>query len=427
MEPLSVAEARVVVAGAGAFGLATAYHLAAAGSTSVVLLDQGEPGNGSSARAAGLFKMVQADESLTRLSSRSAEIVAGFTAATGVDLPIHRSGSILAARTRAHADLIHTEMEQARAWGIDLEPVDAAAVRRLAPYLDPTAFLVAVHVPGDLYVEEPRTLLAAFLEAGRRRGVRIEDHAPLTGVRVEQGRVVGALTPRGEIACDTVVDAAGAWAPMVGRKAGVSVPAATVRHELAITGPVAGIGPEMPIVRIIDASSYARPCRGGVMVGGFEPDPLAFAPPDDPAWTIADLPLDPAVPARMAARIAAEVPVVAGAAWTEIRGGLFTMTPDARFLAGPAPELEGFWLNTGCNGSGFSFAAGVGEALAGWILDGDMPSELAPMRPNRFLGRAFSERDLVETGVWRYANYYTPPDLAGDAALNLAAPAAAGG
>ena len=417
MEPLSVREAEVVVVGAGAFGCATAYHLAANGACRVVLLDKDRPGEGSSARAAGLFKMVQADETLTRLSRRSAEIVAAFEAVTGVPLPVHRSGSILAARTPAHADLLRTELAQSRSWGIELEPVDGAGVRRLAPYLDPTSFELALHVPGDLFIEEPATLLNAFLQAGTNRGVVVEGDAPAIGLRTERGRITGVATARGEIACETVVDAAGAWAGFVGTQAGVDVPVATIRHELAITEPIAGVAPDLPIARIIDASAYLRPARGGLMVGGFEPDPLPFTPPADSAWTMADLAIDPSVPARMAAGVEANVPVLPGVPYDEVRGGLFTMTPDGRFLAGPMPGLAGFWLNTGCNGSGFSFAAALGEALAAWITTGAPPLDLSSLAPSRFTGRTFSDKELIDLGIWQYANYYTPPELMGSSAV----------
>jgi len=235
--------------------------------------------------------------------------------------------------------------------------------------------------------------------------------------------VTAVITPKGEIACETVVDAAGAWAALVGSSADVTVPVASVRHELAITGPIAGIGPDEPIARIIDASTYLRPAQGGLMVGGFEPDPLAVAPPADPAWTIADLELDPALPARMAVTVVANAPQLVGAPFSEVRGGLFTMTPDARFLLGPAPGLDGFWLNTGCNGSGFSFSAAVGEALAAWIVTGEPPMDLSPLDPARFVGRSFDESELVQLGVHQYANYYTPPDVAARSGSTLSADA----
>ncbi|MFM8595321.1 MAG: FAD-dependent oxidoreductase, partial [Chloroflexota bacterium] len=71
-------QADVVVIGAGAFGYSTALALKLAGVARVVLLDKGDPGVGSSARAAGVFKMVQADEPWTRLTLRRAELVRAF-------------------------------------------------------------------------------------------------------------------------------------------------------------------------------------------------------------------------------------------------------------------------------------------------------------------------------------------------------------
>ena len=65
--PLPVTHADAVVIGAGAFGLSVGYQLAALGPGRVVVLDRFAPGSQTSPRAAGLYKLVQADETLTRL------------------------------------------------------------------------------------------------------------------------------------------------------------------------------------------------------------------------------------------------------------------------------------------------------------------------------------------------------------------------
>ena len=57
------------------------------------------------------------------------------------------------------------------------------------------------------------------------------------------------------------------------------------------------------------------------------------------------------------------MPLVGGEVATH-RGGLFTMTPDGRFVAGPVLEVPGLWVASGCNGSGFSSSLAIGEALA---------------------------------------------------------------
>ena len=407
--PLPATEADVVVAGAGAFGLSTAYHLAALGAGRVVVLDRFAPASQTSPRAAGLFKLVQADETLTRLAQLSIRIVTGFEADTGVAMPHVRSGSLLLARTPAHAELVRAEAAASRAWGVELELVDAATVHRLAPYLTGEGVLTACHIPGDIYVEEPPTLLAAYRTAAERLGVEIVGHTPVTALRTRNGRVASVVTPRGEVRTETVVDAAGAWAAAVGELVDVHVPIAPVRHQLLITAPVAGIAPTEPIARIVDAAVYVRPARGGLMMGGFEADPLPLDPRRAGSdFAIERVPLDRAVLEGCATQVADQVPALVGAAAAEHRAGLFTMTVDARFLLGPAAGLDGFWLATGCNGSGFSLASGTGRVLAEWITTGEPSLDVRGLDPRRFASSGLDGDSLIAAGVWQYANYYTP-------------------
>lgn len=411
-EPLGVAEADAVVIGAGAFGLATGYQLARLGAGRVVVLDAFAPGTQSSGRAAGLFKQIQADETLTRLAALSIDIVANLAAEAGVPAPVVRSGSILAARTPAHAAMIRREAEAARAWGVELETIDGAEARRRAPYLRGAGLLVACHIPGDVYVEEPRSLLEAYRRGAERLGARVIGHAPATAIRLERGRAAAVVTPRGEIRTPTVVDSAGAWVKGVGALAGTAVPVATLRHQLAITHPIAGIAAGEPIARLIDASAYVRPCRGGLLFGGFEADPLPFDPvAAGPGTTMDDVPLDTALLGRFASDLADQVAALPDVPLAETRGGAFTMTPDGRFLAGPVSGVDGFWLASGCNGSGFSLGSGIGRLLAEWIVGGEPSGDMSAFDPRRFAA-PLSEEELLAAGAFRYANYYTPPEVA---------------
>src|SRR3954451_2668141 len=111
------ATADAVVIGAGAFGFAIAYHLAKGGMKDVVLLDQFEPGTQVSARAAGLFKLIQASEVKTKLAQRATRVVTEFANETGITIPFISSGSIYAARTPVHASMVEAEIEDSRGWG----------------------------------------------------------------------------------------------------------------------------------------------------------------------------------------------------------------------------------------------------------------------------------------------------------------------
>jgi 4-methylaminobutanoate oxidase (formaldehyde-forming) len=144
------------------------------------------------------------------------------------------------------------------------------------------------------------------------------------------------------------------------------------------------------------------------MMGGMESDPLAIDPRRDPDFEIAQTPLDMRILDHFTAVLGPLVPALGDTPVAEHRGGLFTMTPDARFLAGPVPGIHGLWTTTGCNGSGFSMSAGVGRALAEWIVGGEPPFDLSSLDPGRFGPGPLDDEELTAAGLWRYANYYTP-------------------
>ncbi|MBW3634508.1 MAG: FAD-binding oxidoreductase, partial [Chloroflexi bacterium] len=177
---------------------------------------------------------------------------------------------------------------------------------------------------------------------------------------------------------------------------------------LLITRPIAGMAAHEPIARIVDASAYLRPARGGLMMGGMESDPVAIDPRRDPDFSMSDTPLDMHILDDFTKALGPLVPALGDTPVAEHRGGLFTMTPDARFLAGPVPGVRGFWTATGCNGSGFSISAGIGRALAEWIVGGEPPMDLSSLDPGRFGPGPLDDDRLTSAGLWHYANYYTP-------------------
>jgi glycine/D-amino acid oxidase-like deaminating enzyme len=371
---------------------------------SVAVVERHTAGSQASGRAAGLFKSVQADELRTRLARRSITKAATFADWAGTPLAVAGSGSFLIARTGSHREFLCRERDQSRRWGADVR--EATTPPRLS-YYHPADDDFALWCPEDVYIEEPASLIQACLAACRRHGAIVTENEPVIGIPLTAGRVVGVETQHRSITAPVVVDAAGAWVRHVAELAGAQVPVTTVRHQLMITAPIADVDPADPIVRVVDAAVYLRPARGGLMVGGFEPDPLPVDPGSQPAsFTTDDVPLDLGVLRRLAGLVTAEAPAASTAPAAEHRGGLFTMSPDGRFVAGPVPEVPGLWVASGCNGSGFSSSLALGEALATWITGGTPPPGLTALAPGRF--GPLPDGALLSRGLWQYAHYYDP-------------------
>jgi glycine/D-amino acid oxidase-like deaminating enzyme len=399
----------VAVIGAGAFGLSVALHCALLG-RSVAVVERKTAGSQASRRSAGLFKSVQGDELRTVLARKSTGKLLRFEEWAGVPLDVRRSGSLLIARADRHKATLRDEAERSRAWGVDV--ADASALDERASYYQPAGDELAVWCPEDAYIEEPSSLIDAYLAAGRLHGVELFENEPAVAVLAPAGRVTGLDTTARRIDADVVVDAAGAWVRQVGELARgpfprVKVPIAPYRHQLLITEPTPAVGDGDAIVRVLDAATYLRPARGGLMVGVFETNPLPLDPRlERECFGTEDVPLDLEVLRAAAGQFADQVPVASQAPVAEHRAGLITMTPDGRFVAGPVPGVPGLWVASGCNCSGFSLSPAIGEGLADWITAGT--AVLEPFAPSRF--GPVSDEHLVSKGAWEYTHFYDPVD-----------------
>lgn len=401
--------ADVVVIGAGAFGASTAFHLAQMGQQ-VTLVERHEPVSQTSPRAAGLSGHLRGSDELTRLATLSIDKLERFQAETGEPLVYEQPGSLKLARRPEHVEQLEEEVVRARRLGLDVRLIAPAEAVERNPFLQPAGILAASYARRDVYLE-PGQIPRGYVKAAVRLGATLLANTAVTGVEIDGGAVRGVMTDAGPIEAPVVVDAAGAWTRQVAASVGLRIPIVPTRHQLLITTPLPGVHPHQPITRIIDANVYVRPCDGGLMLGGYERDPVQVdidaQPPD---FQIADLPLDLTVLRRLADLVADQLPVFqqvfAQNAIREHRGGLPTMTADGRPVLGPLPGVRGFFVASGCCVGGLTPSPGNGWALAEWIVRGEAPPDALPMAPARF-GPEFRDESYLRAACFRrYANQY---------------------
>jgi len=395
--------ADVVVVGSGAFGASVAYHLARRG-VRVAVLERAALASQTSPRAAGLTSQVRATPALTRLAQRAVTKLAAFTDETGERLRFTQSGALKIARTDRDAEQLAREVQRGATVGVPIEMIAASDARRRFPLLGERGIVAVTWSPTDCNVE-PSELPIGYCRAAEKLGAVLLPHTPATGFEIGPRGIEGVRTPRGVIATATVVDAAGAWAGLVATALGASLPVVPTRHQLLITEPIPGVTPDLPIVRVIDANVYVRHERGGLMLGGYEADPLQpDALPDD----IADVPLDIEVLWRLARSVRDQFPIFQDPAIrvAEHRGGLPTLTTDDCYLVGRLPAVAGAWVMSGCCVGGLSVSPALGEAMAEWIVDGAPRLDLTDIAITRFAGRDLDETELRERCRHAYATHY---------------------
>ncbi len=396
----------MVVVGGGVAGCSIAYHLAREGWPDVVVLDKGELTGGSTFHSAGLVGQLRASVALTRINMASVALYDRLAAETGRDPGWRQVGSLRLASSPERLLELRRQVGWSRTFGFPMTLLSPGEARDLFPLLGGEGLEGAIYLPTDGHID-PSGLAMALAEGARAQGVRFQTGARVLAIDVRQGRVAGVRTESGTIACEVVVNAAGIWAPEIGRLVGVTIPLVPLAHEYLVTKPIDGVSRKFPTLRDPDRLVYFREEVGGLLMGGYERAPAPWGldgiPRDfhhsllAPDWERFGPLLDAAV---------SRVPAIGRAEVIRLVNGPEAFTPDGEFILGEAPGVRGFFVAAGFCAHGIAGAGGVGQVMAAWIVGGRAPMDLWRMDIRRF-GDHYADRShtLAQT-VETYATYY---------------------
>jgi glycine cleavage system aminomethyltransferase T/glycine/D-amino acid oxidase-like deaminating enzyme len=377
--------AQVVIIGGGVIGTSVAYHLTALGWTDVLLVEQGELSCGTTWHAAGLVGQLRASEAGTRLVQYSAALYERLEAETGQATGFRRCGGLTVARTPERMMALRRTAATAQAYDIECELISAAEAADRYPLVNVSDLQGAIWLPGDGRAN-PVDLTVALARGARLRGATIRERIRVTAIVTGDGRVRGVRTDEGDIEADVVINCAGQWAKQVGNLAGVTVPLHSAEHFYVVTDQIAGVHPDLPVLRDPDGYTYFKEEVGGLVVGGFEPTAKPWVSPDalpypfefqllEEDWDHFSVLMDSAVH---------RLPVLEQTGIRKFYNGPESFTPDNQFILGEAPELAGFYVGAGFNSVGIASAGGAGLALAQWIVNGEPDTDLTTVDIRRF-------------------------------------------
>jgi sarcosine dehydrogenase len=398
--------ARVVVIGGGIWGCSIAFHLARAGVSDVLVLERGELASGNTSQAAGLVGQLRASELMARSIMAVVDRLSRWQAEHGEDPGFRQVGSLKLALTDARVRELEAQVAQARRWGLAVELIAPREAQARVPLLETKGVKACAWIPTDGYAE-PYTLATALARAARRLGVTMRTQTAATAITIDRGRVTGVDTPKGPIACETVVVAVGPWSELIGAALGLRFDTIPIRHQLWVTAPLDGIPREMPVVRVPDASVYLRPEVGGVLIGGFEQAPKRFAMADLPAtFTIEETERDQRVLEELGAGLTRVFPALQAAPIIRGCAGLPTFTPDGNFLVGQVASVHGLFVATGCNALGIAGSLLIGQWMSELIVEGKASADISTQALTRFGSRYGSRGRLHADCESIYANFY---------------------
>ncbi|MEF9601394.1 FAD-dependent oxidoreductase [Paracoccus sp. PXZ] len=407
------ATARVVIIGGGVVGVSALYHLAKAGWSDCVLLEKNELTAGSTWHAAGNVPTFSASWSIMNMQRYSADLYRRL--ADEVDYPMnyHVTGSVRLGHSAERLDEFRRVVGMGRRQNMDMEILTPDELLGKYPFVSTHDLTGALYDPCDGDID-PAQLTQALAKGARQMGARIERFCPATGARREGDEWV-ISTPKGEIRCEYVVNAAGYYAGQVARWFGRELPMVVMSHQYLLFDTIPEIeawtketGHKLPLLRDVDSSYYLRQEKFGFNLGPYERNCRAhWITPDDPFPEDFSFQLYPDDLDRLEWHMTdamARVPLLEKGALTSVINGPIPYTPDGNPLIGPMPGVPNAF--EACVFTfGICQGGGAGKVLAEWIIEGATEWDMWSCDPRRFTG--FEDQDYaIAKGKEIYANEY---------------------
>ncbi|MFE9355433.1 NAD(P)/FAD-dependent oxidoreductase [Streptomyces olivaceoviridis] len=369
--------AEVVIVGGGVVGTSIAWHLARAGVRDVVLVERDELAAGSTSKAAGGVRAQFSDELNIRLGARSLEAFGRFEEEVGQDIGLHRVGYLFLLSTPGQVAAFEAGVRLQNSLGVPSRLLTPEEARRLSPLIRTDGLLAAAYSPDDGHCT-PEAVVHGYATAARAHGARILRHTEVTGIELRGDTVTAVGTTLGRIETGTVICAAGAWSRAVGAMVGVELPVRPLRRQIAVTGPMPGLPPTLPMTIDFTTSLYFHREGPGLLLGMSDPDERpGFATDTHDRW----------IP-RLAEAMRQRAPALLDAPRTGGWAGLYENTPDHNALIGEAPDVSRFLYATGFSGHGFLQGPAVGEVIRDLYL-GRVPFlDISPLSAGRFAADA---------------------------------------
>jgi sarcosine oxidase subunit beta len=375
-----VRSAEVVVIGAGVIGASVAYHLARMGCGPILVLERHRAlGRGSTGRATGGFRAQFGSEMNVRLSLLARAKLLRFEEELGVDPGYRPCGYLFLAGEGEQLEVLRAAKGVQRAAGLEeAREVTPSEVAEINPAIRADDLVGGVFCPTDGFIR-PMQILRGYVEGGMRLGVRFEYGVECAGFEFDgSGSISAVRTSDGEVIAGSVVNAAGAWAGLVARDAGVVLPVEPLRRQAAVTHPFELLPEDMPMTIFVEDGFHFRVRDGRVLL--LWPDEPDVADPFDQTVEEAWL-------ASVVEKARSRVPSLSQTSIDREKcwAGLYEMSPDGHALLGRAPGLDNLYLVNGSSGHGVMHAPALGQLLAEVVVDGAAHTlETHELRPSRF-------------------------------------------
>ena len=393
--------ARVVVIGGGVGGASTFYHLTEHGWRDVVLVERDELASGSTWHAAGQVTQFGAVQTMVGLKKYSVELYTRLAADPLSPITYRRDdGGIRLGYNQSDLDGYRHFVGVAKGMGVDFEVVGPSEMAELHPLLNVEGLTCGLWDPVDGDID-PTGLVNALCSAGRRNGGQVFRHTEVIGLEATaDGWMV--RTNKGDIECESFVNAGGYRVHQVGKFYGLESPVSSLEHQFFLTEQlpeIEALGKRLPLIRDPGDDFYSRQEHNGLLVGVYEQGCKTWGRDHIPADFAGKL--EPPDLDRLGdnmERVMERLPVLQTAGISSVINGPIAYSPDGVPLVGKLPGVRNGYAMIGVR-AGIGEGGGLGKVLAEIIIDGESEWDtwvLDPRRFTQYADEAYASAKAVE-------------------------------
>ena len=356
-----------IVIGGGGHGLATAFYLAQNhGLRNVAVLEKGYLGSGNIGRNTTIVRANYGLPGNSEFYSHSLKLWEGMEGALNYNVMHSQRGIINLFHSDGQRDAYARRGNAMINQGDDAFLLDREGVRKILPYLDFDNTRFPIY--GGLY--HPRGGTArhdavawGYARGADQRGVDLIQNCEVTGIDVDNGKVVGVQTTRGAIRAPKVGIVVAGRSSQVAAMAGMRLPIESHILQAFVTE---GLKPVIDHVVTFGAGHFyiSQSDKGGLVFGGDLDYYASYA-------QRGNLPIaEHVIEAGMTL-----MPMIGKAKLLRSWGGIMDMSPDGSPIIDKT-HIDGLYLNCGWCYGGFKAVPASGWCMA-HLMATDTPHEVA--------------------------------------------------
>lgn len=378
----------VIVIGAGVIGASVAHHLATLGAKSVLVLDRGTIGAGTTSQSSGLLRThysVRQNVELARSSWHAFNNFAAYVDDDEGSCGLVKCGYMICAPEGDKLAPLRASLDAQQGMGIEVQLLSRAEARERLPIaqFDDAALIGYEPEAGfaDAYL-----VATGFARSARRRGVKFMENTTVTGLVRDGRRVTGVQTSAGTFGCGMLISTQNIWTPELAGWIGVPLPVKPERHTvLALECNVAPYTFSMPAFKDLGSPGmlYFRSYGGSQMLVS---EGVVGETLNAPETEQGDISLD--YVGEVGAQVAERFPTYETAGLASSWTGVYDVTPDWNPVLGSVGDIEGLTVGFGFSGHGFKLSPGIGKILAQHALGQTTDVSLSPYALDRFASGA---------------------------------------